>query len=287
MRLLARVVLVAVLGATVSSSVAHADPHQWIDDEVTDLVDTRLAGGHLRVEKRSMIYGSGYLYTALTAVYRPARGHERRTLLAEGPTMCSGARQSGSFLVVEMCTERFGDTREVVTWRLDRATGRFIAGRPSYRSPYAERARGIVDDLRAGRESRALAALDDLGNSPDGHAEITWWWSAQRLVADWPAITRARPADARKRLAPHIQRLLAVGDAGEISIHDALAADLTAVPRCGYEDVGGGHRAFRVRGPRKLEPMVKRAIALLGTGDADEVALAAALAAALRPPPSR
>lgn len=263
-------------GGALAPVPAAADPHQWIDDQVTFPIDTAFAGGHLAIEKRAMIYLSGYLYTALTAVYRSARGPERRTLLAEGPTMCSDVRVDGRTLVVEMCVERFGDAREVVVWRFDPATGRFVAGRPRVRSPYAEQARAIVADLRAGREPRARAALDRLGDTPDGHGSITWWWSAQRLVADWPAISRARPAEARRRLVPHLRRLLESDDAGEPSLRVALEADLSRVPRTGSGRVGG---------PRRLRPIVTRAIARLRAGDADQAALAAAATAAMRASP--
>ena len=273
--LAAGIALAAALVVALAPATAAADPHQWIDDEVTFPLDAPLAGGHLTVEKRAMVYGSGYVYTALTAVYRPPRGPERRTLLAEGPTMCSDVRRAGESLVVEMCVERFGDTREVVTWRLDRATGRFVAGRPRTRSPYAEQARAILADLRAGREARALAALERLGDAPDGQWSITWWWSAQRLLADWPSIARARPADARRRLVPHLQRLLAPDDTGAPSLRAAFDADLTAIPRT------GDGASFRVGGPRRLRPILTRAIALLRAGDADQAALAVAVAAAV------
>lgn len=256
------------IAIALSHAPAHADPHQWIDDQVRDVVDVPFAGGRLAVEKRTMLYGSGYLYVALTAIYRPSRGPWRRTLLAEGPTMCSDARVVGASLVVETCLERFSDLRETIRWRFDRTTGRFIAGRPRVRSPYAEQARAIVDDLRAGRETRAAAALARLGDSPDGQATITWWWSAQRLLAAWPSIARARPAEARRRLAPHVERLLARDDSGDPSVRTALDADLSDVPRCS---------PFRVAGPRRLAPIVPRVVALLRAGDADHVALADAL----------
>jgi hypothetical protein len=268
MRLVCATALVAAMGAS-----AHADPHEWIDDTVETVLEAPMAGGHLSVEKRSMIYQSGYLYVALTAEYRPAHGIARRTLLAEGPTMCDEVKRVGASLVVEICTERFADTREVTPWRLDRATGRFIAGRPHQRSPYAEQARKLVIDLRDGRTG-TLAAIDRLGDSPDGQASITWWWDAQRFIADWPAISHAAsPAAARRLVEPHMKHLLFLDDNGDPALRAALDADLRVVPRCNGSRVGG---------PRRLEPYVTRAIALLRAGDADERALADAAIAATR-----
>ncbi|MBL8623100.1 MAG: hypothetical protein JNK64_17420 [Myxococcales bacterium] len=278
-------VVVGVLLGT--AAPAAADLVAWVDDVAEPAIDAPVAGGHLAVTQRAMPYGSGYQYVQLTAAFDPAHGPRRTTLLFEGPTMCASTIRVGRGVEVAVCTNRFGDTREVTRWRLDRTTGRLVAGAPRWRSPYAEGAQAVLRALYAGRERTAEAALEQLGDSPDGQVSVGWWWAAHRLLAAWSTIARLPPAAARAALTPHVARLLAPDDDGSPNLVAALAADLRAVPRCSYTDLAGRARPFRVVGVRaRLAPVVARVERLLAAGDATQRAQAVALRQArVRPPP--
>jgi hypothetical protein len=279
-----RVMLATVaLAAGLSHGTAAADLVSWADDRAFTVLEAPTGGGQLAVGRREMPYMSGYLYVQLVATFHPPRGTARDTLLFEGPTNCAEVKAIGGGVEVSICVERFGDTREVTAWRLDRRTGRLVADPPRWRSPYAEAAAEIVADLRAGRRARAEAALAALGSSPDGQVEIDGWWDAHRLLVAWPAIAGAPSTSGRARLAPLVERLLGEAeDSGETGVARALAVDLRDVPRCGYLDDRGDGHPFRVGGARpRLAPVLRRAERLLRGGDATQVALASALAAAL------
>ena len=269
-------VVVGVLLGT--GAPAAADLVDWVDDVAAPAIDAPVAGGHLAVTQRAMPYGSGYQYIQLTADFDPAHGPRRTTLLFEGPTMCASAIRAGAGVEVAVCTDRFSDTREVTRWRLDRTTGRLVAGAPRWRSPYAEGAQAVLRALYAGRERAAVAALERLGVTPDGQVTVDWWWTAHRLLAAWSTIARMPPGAARAALAPHVARLLAPDDDGVPNLVAALAAKLRAVPHYGYTDHADRARPFRVGGVRAhLAPVLARVERLLAAGDATQRAQAAAL----------
>ncbi|MDX2086538.1 MAG: hypothetical protein SFX73_01755 [Kofleriaceae bacterium] len=225
--------------ATESSAVAdEACPWHAVPSE--QVLDVPMAGGRLVVEQQvGERHGSGYICRRVTAHVT----HDRRTtqtVLMQGVVDCVEVRTHRARIEVEECLYARSHDRLVTTWRLDAGSGRLVKAGARYRNPYEDGARSIVTDLYAGRGDVARAALETLGDSPDGQSDVCWWWDAHRFLAAWPEIQRNAAHDpdaARALLVPYALSFLArCGARDGTTAYLASNHDLRVIPDCTVGD---------------------------------------------------